>query len=265
MSILSLETISGEQIPPEDAVNMYNPLHVQIRLWTVTQRRETHSSHSFAIWGLLGFYTAPYFPLNYQTHMPYTVHSKKITMRNCGKQGKSTGSDWGNPHYKLVGRVSNLCSLDSTSICLGEQPHIQTELLEVAEQPWNWKYLKISLYFLFLHLSKNLAYFSLSLAETESAYFRLQNSLSPSFNHQLTLGCHKFPYQSPWLIYGKEQMSKSVSIMADSSLCYLPVWQMQPFLVLESPALEGRAWYWPSCPPTSAYWKCTSIAAAARK
>lgn len=33
------------------------------------------------------------------------------------------------------------------------------ELSEVAEQPWNWKYLKISLCFLFLHLLKNLVLF----------------------------------------------------------------------------------------------------------
>lgn len=167
--------------------------------------------------------------------MPYTMHYKKITMRNAGKQGKSAGSDWGNPHCKLVGRVSNLCSLDNTGICLREQPHTQIEPLEVAEPLWNCKHLKISLYFLLLHPSKNLVYFSLclSLAETESAYFRLQISLSPSLNHQLTLACHEFPYQPPWLSNGKEQMSKSVSITADSSLCYLPVWEAWTFIVLE--------------------------------
>jgi len=31
--------------------------------------------------------------------------------------------------------VSNLCSLGITGICLEEWPHIQTELLEAAEQP----------------------------------------------------------------------------------------------------------------------------------
>lgn len=164
--------------------------------------------------------------------MPYTKHYKKITMRNAGKQGKSAGSDWGNPHCKLVGRVSDLCSLDNTGICLGEEPHTQREPLEVAEQLWNWKYLKISLYFLFLHPSKNLVYFSLSLSGWNRVSIRQAANLT-SLNHQLTPACHEFPYQPPWLSNGKEQMSKSVSITADSSLCYLPVWQAWTFLVLE--------------------------------
>lgn len=220
MSILCPKTTSGEQIPPEVAVNVYNRLQVQVRLWTITQRRETPSSHNFAIWRLLGAYMAPYFPLKYTK---CTMHSKKIAMRNCGMQGKSTGSNWGNPHYKLVGWVSNLRSLDSTGICLGEQPHIQTELLEVAELPWNWKYFKISLYFLSPHLSKNLMHLSLSLCLKKSQHIagcRIHFHLPSTIN--LHWPVTNFPIGPPdWLMGRSRCPSLYLSWQTALSVIYL--------------------------------------------
>lgn len=115
--------------------------------------------------------------------------------------------------------ISDLCSLNNTRICFGKHPSIQTGLLRSSEQPWNWKHVKTSLYFL-PSIKEFGVFLSLSLVETESAYFRLQNSLSPSLNHKLTLACHKLPYEPPWLINGKEQMSNCIHHTRQLSLLF---------------------------------------------
>lgn len=119
-----------------------------------------------------------------------------------------------------MGRLSNLCSLDNTVICLGEPPHIWTEIREVAEQPQNQQYFKISLYFLFLHLSKNLMYFSFTLwlkqtqhiLAAELAFIFPQPSACTSLS--------QFSLSVP-LTNGKEQMSKCIYLERQVSLIYL--------------------------------------------
>lgn len=130
-----------------------------------------------------------------------------------------------------------------------------------------------------LEIFEDTPVFSVLPSIKEFGVFPLSLSLS-SWNRtsvfqaaELTFTCPQ-----PSTYTGMSQISQSALLTvqwegADARVCIyhstqpslLFTWEAQPFLVLASPALEGRAWYWPSCPSTSAYWKCTSVAAAARK
>lgn len=165
--------------------------------------------------------------------MPYTVHPKKITMWNFASKESQ---------LEVTEKIYVInCWAEFQALLPRQHRYLPwgtaSSPNRAIRKCWTTSKLEILyfLYFLFLHLSKNLVYF-LSPAETESAYFGWQNSLSPSLNHQLTPGRHKFPNQPPWLINGKEQTPKSVSIAAHSSLCYLPD--------KHSPTSCWRAWHW---------------------
>lgn len=198
---------------------MCNPLCVQTSLCTNPKRRETHSHHFFAVWGLLGADTLPYSPSNYTK---FTYHNSPL--RKLWETSASKESELGmTEELHIINYLEEFqYSVPKTTLVFAFRL-----ISRAIRSCWITLKLLIFEHIPVFHFPSSIkyfgAFFSLSL---KVIIFQSVELTFTSLSHQLALACHKLPYQPPWLINGKEQMSKSVSIMEDSSLLFIYVISM---------------------------------------
>lgn len=151
------------------------------------------------------------------------MHCKKITTRKFGKQGKSTGSDWGNPHYKLVGSFKHLLPRQHWYLPQGIASYPNTAIRGC------WKTLKLEIFedipvFSFLASIKEFGVF-LSL----SLWLKRSQHISGCRNHfhlpstiNLNWAVTNFPISPPdWLMGRSRCPSLYLSWQTALSVIYL--------------------------------------------